>query len=129
MSNRINRRDLISLAALAGAGLMLGPSARQLLAQDGQLVGNVRQWTTTLWGEKRIVPDPKYSYPWKDDGRNDLNASRQVRRVVRGSSMKDDSLMLRCSTRSGQSPDDRGLPGARRRSPESPRTRRGGPVL
>ena len=77
------------------------------------LVGNVRQWTVTLWGEKRIVPDSKYSYPWKDDGRNDLNASRQIRRVVRGSSMKDDILMLRCSIRSGQSPDDRGLPGAR----------------
>jgi len=77
------------------------------------LVGNVRQWTTTLWGEKRIAPDPRYAYPWKDDGRNDLNASRQIRRVVRGSSMKDDIQMLRCSIRSGQSPDDGGLPGAR----------------
>jgi len=77
------------------------------------LVGNVRQWTCTLWGEKRITPDPKYAYPWKDDRRNDLNASGQIRRVVRGSSMKDDPKLLRCSARSGQAPDDAGLPGAR----------------
>jgi len=77
------------------------------------LVGNVRQWTTTLWGEKRITPDPKFAYPWRDDQRNDINASRQIRRVVRGSSMKDDVNLLRCSARSGQAPDDVGLPGAR----------------
>jgi len=77
------------------------------------LVGNVRQWTSSLWGEKLVSPDAKYAYPWKDDRRNDLNASRQIRRVVRGSSMKDDKKMLRCSTRNGQLPDDVGLPSAR----------------
>ncbi|MCI0549489.1 MAG: SUMF1/EgtB/PvdO family nonheme iron enzyme, partial [Anaerolineae bacterium] len=69
-------------------------------------VGNVRQWTCTLWGEKRLTPDPKYTYPWQDDRRNDLNANRQIRRVVRGSSMKDDRSLLRCSARSGQAPED-----------------------
>jgi len=69
------------------------------------LLGNVRQWTCTLWGEKRIAPDPKYAYPWMDDRRNDLTASRQVRRVVRGCSMKDDQKLLRCSARNGQLPD------------------------
>jgi formylglycine-generating enzyme required for sulfatase activity len=77
------------------------------------LVGNVRQWTCTLWGEKRIAPDTRYAYPWKDDRRNDLNASRQIRRVVRGSIMKDEIRVLRCSARSGQTPDDIGLPGGR----------------
>lgn len=77
------------------------------------LVGNMHQWTCSLWGEKRIAPDPAFAYPWKDDRRNDLNASRQVRRVIRGSSMKDDIALLRCSFRSGQAPDDPGLPGAR----------------
>ena len=76
-------------------------------------VGNVRQWTCSLWGEKRVSPDPKYAYPWKDDHRNDLNASRQIRRVVRGSSMKDEINLLRCSFRNGQLPDDAGLPDAR----------------
>ena len=77
------------------------------------LVGNVRQWTCSLWGEKRVSPDLKYAYPWKDGRRNDLNASRQIRRVVRGSSMKDEISLLRCSARSGQLPDDIGLPEAR----------------
>jgi len=76
------------------------------------LVGNVRQWTCTLWGEKRITPDPKYIYPWKDDVRNNLNANRQIRWVVRGSTMKDSLNFLRCSARSAQSPDDVGLVGA-----------------
>jgi formylglycine-generating enzyme required for sulfatase activity len=77
------------------------------------LVGNVRQWTCTLWGEKRVNPNIKYIYPWKNDARNDLNANRQVRRVVRGSTMKDDLNFLRCTVRHGQAPDDAGLPGAR----------------
>jgi formylglycine-generating enzyme required for sulfatase activity len=77
------------------------------------LVGNVPQWTSSLWGEKRTAPDPKFAYPWKDDRRNDLNASRHIRRVVRGSSMKNDIKLLRCSVRSGQLPDDVGLPGVR----------------
>ncbi|HLO15331.1 MAG TPA: SUMF1/EgtB/PvdO family nonheme iron enzyme [Anaerolineales bacterium] len=77
------------------------------------LVGNVRQWTCTLWGEKRIPPDPKFAYPWKEDRRNDLTANRQIRRVVRGSSFKDNPNLLRCSARSGQIPEDPGLPEAR----------------
>jgi formylglycine-generating enzyme required for sulfatase activity len=77
------------------------------------LVGSLHQWTCSLWGEKRIAPDQAFTYPWKNDRRNDLNASRQVRRVIRGNSMKDDVSLLRCSYRSGQAPDDPGLPGAR----------------
>jgi formylglycine-generating enzyme required for sulfatase activity len=76
-------------------------------------VGNVLQWTCTLWGEKRIAPDPEYLYPWKEDARNDLNANSQIRRVVRGSSFKSEPKFLRCSVRSGQAPDDVGLPGTR----------------
>jgi formylglycine-generating enzyme required for sulfatase activity len=77
------------------------------------LVGNVRQWTCSLWGEKRSQPDARYLYPWKDDQRNSLSANRQIRRVVRGSSMRDVVAGLRCSARSGQLPEDRGLPGFR----------------
>ena len=76
------------------------------------LVGNVRQWTTTLWGEKRIAPDPRFAYPWKDDRRNDLNASRQIRRVIRGSSYAEAAADLRCSIRNGQAPEDAGWSGA-----------------
>lgn len=77
------------------------------------LVGNVRQWTCTLWGEKRIAPELRFAYPWRDDRRNDFNANRQLRRVVRGSSFMDNQAFLRCSARSGQLPDDVGLPDAR----------------
>jgi len=77
------------------------------------MVGNVRQWTCTVWGEKRIAPDARYAYPYKEDGRNDLNASKQLRRVMRGSAMKDDVKWLRCSAHSGQAPDDVGAPGVR----------------
>jgi formylglycine-generating enzyme required for sulfatase activity len=76
------------------------------------LVGNIRQWTCTLWGEKLIQPDPKYGYPWADDRRNDLNANRQIRRVIRGTSFREDSKFLRCSTRYGQTPNDAGWLGA-----------------
>jgi formylglycine-generating enzyme required for sulfatase activity len=77
------------------------------------LVGNTRQWTATLWGEKRTQPDAKYAYPWKDDQRNNIDANSQIRRVVRGSSMKDTNSNLRCSYRSGVIPEDPGLPGIR----------------
>lgn len=77
------------------------------------LVGNVRQWTCTLWGGKRLAPDPEYSYPWKDDSRNDTTADRRIRRVVRGSTIKDPIEFNRCSIRHCQVPDDPGLPGAR----------------
>jgi formylglycine-generating enzyme required for sulfatase activity len=77
------------------------------------MVGNVRQWTCSLWGEKRRQPDARYSYPWKDDQRNSLSANRQIRRVVRGSSMRDAVMALRCCARSGQLPEDPGLPGLR----------------
>jgi len=71
-------------------------------------VGNVRQWTCTLWGEKRISPDPDFAYPWKNDRRNDLNANRQIRRVIRGSAYTEGIENMRCSNRNGQAPDDAG---------------------
>ena len=77
------------------------------------MIGNVRQWTCSLWGEKRSQPDTRYLYPWKDDQRNSISANRQIRRVVRGSSMRDSVAMLRCSARSGQLPNEPGPPGFR----------------
>jgi formylglycine-generating enzyme required for sulfatase activity len=85
-------------------------------AQNGfgmlDLVGNVRQWTLTLWGESRVKPDPKFGLPWKSDRRNDGNASRQILRVIRGCSFAEDAANLRCSSRKGQLPTDAGWIGA-----------------
>jgi formylglycine-generating enzyme required for sulfatase activity len=75
------------------------------------LVGNVLQWTCTLWGKKLFPPD--IQYPWIDDMRNNIRANPEIRRVLRGSSMNYDVKSHRCSARSGQVTDDRGLSGAR----------------
>ncbi len=77
------------------------------------LVGNVLQWTTTLWGEKRQQPDPDFAYPWQDDERNDLQANRQIRRMLRGSAYSDARQECTCTARRSFLPDDRGQPGKR----------------
>ena len=47
------------------------------------LSGNVWEWTRSLWG--RDFDKPEYRYPYQpNDGREDLNASNDVRRVLRG---------------------------------------------
>lgn len=76
-------------------------------------VGNIRQWTCTLWGDQRPMPSSKYLYPWEDDGRNDLNASREIYRVVRGSTMDQDVRSHRCSARRAEAPELRGAIGFR----------------
>jgi formylglycine-generating enzyme required for sulfatase activity len=68
-------------------------------------VGNIRQWTCSLWGEKHPAPEPKYAYPWKNDRRNDVDANNQIRRVIRGSSFREEKRDLRCSLRNGQAPE------------------------
>jgi formylglycine-generating enzyme required for sulfatase activity len=98
--------------ALCNQGQAAIAPVRQYVAQNDfgchDLVGNVLQWTCTLWGEKLIKPDQQYIYPWEDDQRNDLNAHSQIRRVIRGSSFQDDVRSLRCSARSGRLPTDSG---------------------
>lgn len=77
-------------------------------------VGNIRQWTCTLWGENRFTPDESYAYnKWRDgDGRNNLEVGAHIRRVMRGSIPQDSIKMLRCSARSGQLPKETGLSSA-----------------
>ncbi len=75
------------------------------------LVGNVLQWTTSLWGEKRLNPDPQYVYPWQDDERDDLEANKQLRRVLRGSAYSDPPQLCTCTARRSFLPADRGQPG------------------
>jgi formylglycine-generating enzyme required for sulfatase activity len=78
------------------------------------LVGNVRQWTTTLWGKRLIAPDPEFYYPWvSDQRRDDLKAKNHLYRVVRGAIFNDDLAQLRCSARSGFDPRTTGIRGKR----------------
>jgi formylglycine-generating enzyme required for sulfatase activity len=76
------------------------------------LIGNLREWTSSLWGEKRSEPDLNFSYPWKDDGRNDLRANTMIRRVFRGGASENPSNMT-CTARNGFAPDKSGPPGKR----------------
>jgi iron(II)-dependent oxidoreductase len=46
------------------------------------MAGQVWEWCLTLWGED--MARPSFAYPWRDDGREALDAPDRVRRVLRG---------------------------------------------
>ena len=69
------------------------------------MVGNVREWTRSLWGEQRRTTT--YPYPWQDDERNDLTANEQIRRVLRGGVRS--GAPLRATMRNSQLPRQPGL--------------------
>jgi formylglycine-generating enzyme required for sulfatase activity len=68
------------------------------------MVGNVWQWTLSLWG-----PDwrsPAYDYPYRpDDGREDPSPGSDVARVVRGGSWDYIRASARCAVRLRDFPD------------------------
>ncbi|MEM7132541.1 MAG: SUMF1/EgtB/PvdO family nonheme iron enzyme [Chloroflexota bacterium] len=68
------------------------------------MLGNVEEWTSTLWGESR---ENSFPYPYVDnDGREDLEADQhwsRVYRVHRGGCFKDEPNEVRCTLRSGAS--------------------------
>jgi formylglycine-generating enzyme required for sulfatase activity len=68
------------------------------------MVGNVWEWTSTLWGDDWKRPDFSYPYQAKD-GREDLEADMTIHRVFRGGSFEDEVSKLRCSTRRWYAPD------------------------
>ena len=74
------------------------------------MVGNVREWTTTLWGDSSRQPDGRYRNPWADDGRDMVEAPATTRRIFRGG-RGSVSLDYRCSRRGSYLPD---RPGPRR---------------
>ena len=75
------------------------------------MVGNVREWTTTLWGSSLHEDKGDFSYPWRpNDGRDDLETKRRfdrVYRIHRGGSAFDDRSQLRCSARDWDATDFR----------------------
>lgn len=62
------------------------------------LIGNVREWTTSLWGPAGNAALFKYPYH-TDDGRDDLNAPDNIRRVVRGGGYYYDDKCSNCVVR------------------------------
>jgi len=71
------------------------------------MAGNVWEWTGSLWGKDWGRPDFRYPYR-ADDGREDLQASDEIARVLRGGSFFDGQFYARCAFRLGD------LPGYRR---------------
>jgi formylglycine-generating enzyme required for sulfatase activity len=62
--------------------------------------GNVWEWTRSLWGK-----DYKLEYPYDtNDGRENLDAERNVARVLRGGSFSGEGWALRCAFRVGGDP-------------------------
>ncbi|MDZ7313833.1 MAG: SUMF1/EgtB/PvdO family nonheme iron enzyme [candidate division KSB1 bacterium] len=72
-----------------------------------EMAGNVWEWTRSLWGV--FWQDPKFKYPYNpNDGRENLEASLDIARVLRGASFLDDVRYVRCAARGRNNPDDRG---------------------
>jgi len=67
------------------------------------LSGNVWEWTRSLWGED--WSNPAFGYPYNPtDGRENLEASRDVHRVLRGGSFGSNRRNVRCAYRFGNLP-------------------------
>jgi formylglycine-generating enzyme required for sulfatase activity len=62
------------------------------------LAGNVREWTQSLWGTKPGKPDFRYPYA-ASDGREDLEAAENVRRVLRGGGFNSNPRIVLCVSR------------------------------
>jgi formylglycine-generating enzyme required for sulfatase activity len=77
------------------------------------MVGNVREWTRSLWGRTRREPDGPYMRPGAEEPPNALSASRYILRVYRGGGAGDRSERLHAAARSGLSPDHPGPNGRR----------------
>jgi iron(II)-dependent oxidoreductase len=72
------------------------------------MLGNVQEWTSTLWGS-----DPKenaFPYPYRaSDGREEANPAHlhRVYRIYRGGSFRDEPARLRCSVRGNSDPESK----------------------
>jgi formylglycine-generating enzyme required for sulfatase activity len=72
------------------------------------MVGNVQEWTSTLWGSSRQETTAPYPYQ-ANDGREDLAADKhlpRLYRVYRGGMAPDEETPLRCSTRNRARPQN-----------------------
>jgi len=71
------------------------------------MVGNGREWTSTIWGAESRQPDQKFTYPWQDDRRNELSEPSTTRRIFRSGKAKE-PIGFRCTARGGYLPEKSG---------------------
>lgn len=70
------------------------------------LSGNVWEWTRSLWGEDNSKP--RFMYPYSNkDGRENLEADRDILRVLRGGSFSYPSRLIRVTYRDWNFPANR----------------------
>ncbi|KFC69922.1 hypothetical protein FF80_01119 [Devosia sp. LC5] len=67
------------------------------------MAGQIWEWTTTLWGDD--MSTPHFTYPYADDGREDLSAGPSIRRVLRGGCFSSTRHKACCSYRGSLEPD------------------------
>ncbi|HSG38831.1 MAG TPA: SUMF1/EgtB/PvdO family nonheme iron enzyme, partial [Thermoanaerobaculia bacterium] len=67
--------------------------------------GNVWEWTRSLWGTDHSKSAFRYPYK-RQDGREDLEASSSILRVVRGGAYFVDPEDARCASRNWPVPID-----------------------
>ncbi|WP_420629076.1 formylglycine-generating enzyme family protein [Candidatus Leptofilum sp.] len=86
-----------------------------------EMVGSIREWTTSLWGRnRRHNLDSISKYPWKEaqegwrpnSGHDFLKESRRIRRVTRGASLLPDGP-FRVTRRESELPYMRGMKNGR----------------
>ena len=74
------------------------PPASESVYGAAAMSGNTWDWTTTLWGAVR--DEAQFSYPYDPaDGREDLAASDDVFRIIRGGSFKNEPQACRSACR------------------------------
>ncbi|RDW63696.1 ser thr phosphatase family protein [Coleophoma cylindrospora] len=66
------------------------------------MAGQVWEWCTTLWGEDMATPS--FLYPWRNDGREALDAPGSIRRVLRGGCFSSGRLKACCTYRGSLEP-------------------------
>jgi formylglycine-generating enzyme required for sulfatase activity len=80
------------------------PAGRSALGAE-ELVGNVWEWTRSLWGENFMRSDFAYAYPDTLPQRGDISADVKILRIVRGGDWTDLRSVARCAFRIGALPD------------------------
>lgn len=67
------------------------------------MAGQIWEWTTTLWGNDMATPS--FAYPYRDDGRENLGAPADIRRVLRGGCFSSTSVKACCTYRGSLEPN------------------------
>ncbi len=87
--------------------------------QCGDMVGNIREWTTSLWGRNRKYNlDEIMKYPWENkwvlnSHQDTIKKNQQIRRVTRGGTALLPGIPLRAARRGSEFPYQRGIHFAR----------------